>query len=297
MAPVLQSIAAGECCSIIGLSGVGKSNMLQHLLRSDVLNHYVGVQAETLCFVMCDTNMLAEYTPWGFFEGLAEALRTALSTKLPADDIEHLRREHEHILATTNHYTIALRYCAEMLALLCERWRIVVLFDEFDALFAQLTSNVLRNLRGLRDRHKYRLMYLTFSRQPLASLRDDGDWEQIEPFVELLSLRELGLQPLADDDARFEVGRFAARHGRALQLEAVAKIVALSGGSSGAAASAHPNVSRSRSEHTAMERGKLHAANNSARMHQDLAATHRDEQGGWSLLCATSHSIRKKWFP
>jgi hypothetical protein len=89
---------------------------------------------------------------------------------------------------------------------------------------------VLRNLRGLRDRYKYRLMYLTFSRQSLLSLRAAEDWDAIEPFVELLSLRELGLHPLADQDAALEVQRFASRHNQTITASTQAKIVELSGG-------------------------------------------------------------------
>ncbi len=228
--PALASIVAGECCSIVGMSGVGKSNLVQHLLRADVLRHYLGDQADTLRFVTFDTNMLADWSAWGVFEGLIEALLSALTSELPHDVVSRLHAGHQQVLAATGEHTIALRQCAEILSLLCVQWRIVLLFDEFDSLFAQLAGSVLRNLRGLRDRHKYRLMYLTFSRQPLISLRDEADWDEIEPFIELLSLRELGLTPLRDQDAAMEVERFAKRHNHTLQRESLPRIVALSGG-------------------------------------------------------------------
>lgn len=228
--PALTGIAAGECCSIVGTSGVGKSNLVQHMLRADVLQHHLSDQADQFRFVIFDTNLLAEWSEWGFFEGLSEALLALSGPQIPSDTIDQLRQAHQQVLATTGHYATALRQCADLLAFLCAQWRIVVLFDEFDRLFMQLSSGVLRNLRGLRDRHKYRLMYLTFSRQPLASLRDDADWEEIEAFVELLSLRELGLRPLCDADAALEVERFAERHQRTLELVTRDLIVALSGG-------------------------------------------------------------------
>jgi hypothetical protein len=228
--PLLTSIAAGECCSVVGISGVGKSNMVQHMLRPDVLRHHLGDQADTLRFVILDANMLADWSAWGMFEGLIEALLSTLGSELVEEGVASLRAAHTQVLATPGQPALAFRHCAEALALLCARWRVVLLFDEFDPLFAQLPGAVLHNLRGLRDRHKYRLMYLTFSRQPLASLRDDGDWNAIEPFVELLTLRELGLQPLHDEDARLEVQRFTARHDRAIGAMAQSLIVELSGG-------------------------------------------------------------------
>lgn len=228
--PLLNSIAAGECCSIVGISGVGKSNMVQHMLQPDILRHYIGDQADTLRFVMLDTNMFAEQSPWGFFEGLTEALIASTSADLPQEQLARLRSAHQEILHATGGYALALRRCTEVLDILCTQQRLVIMFDEFDPLFEQLTEAVLRNLRGLRDRYKYRLMYLTFSRQPLIKLRDADDWDAIEPFVELLSLRELGLHPLSDDDAAAEVRRFAARHNQTVTASTQTSIVGLSGG-------------------------------------------------------------------
>ena len=239
--PALASIVAGECCTIVGMSGSGKSNMLQHMLRPDVLQHHLGPRADDLRFVMFDTNMLAEWSAWGFFEGLSEALLAALGPQLPGEAAGQLQQAHALALAAPGNHAAAMRQCAEALALLCGQWRIVLLLDEFDPLFAQLDSSVLRNLRGLRDRHKYRLMYLTFSRQPLPDLRSDDEWDEIEPFVELLSLRELGLGPLRNADAADEADRFAARHAHTLQPQLREQVVRLSGG--------HPAILRALTQH------------------------------------------------
>lgn len=89
---------------------------------------------------------------------------------------------------------------------------------------------MLHNLRGLRDRYKYQLMYLTFSREALADLRSPDEWDEVEPFVELLSLRQIGLGPLTPDDAVREADRFAGRHCAALSAHSREQIGALSGG-------------------------------------------------------------------
>jgi len=228
--PVLHSVAAGECCSLVGVSGVGKSNLLQQLQRPDVLQHYLRAQAQPLRLVVIDANFMADWTAWGFFEGLTEALLVALGADLPPAAYEALRKGHECVLATTANAALALRQCATTLAQLCAERRIVLLFDEFDPLFTQLSGSVLRNLRGLRDRFKYRLMYVTVSRQPLALLRDEDEWDAVEPFVELLSLRELSIGPLSVADAADEVSRFAARHQAEVAAALCQNIVAQSGG-------------------------------------------------------------------
>jgi hypothetical protein len=230
IAPLLASLAAGECCSVVGTNGVGKSNLVQHLLRPDVAKHHLGEQAEMLRFIVIDTNMLAEWGGWGFFEGLIAEILSNPGISVAEETATQLHADHNQVLSAVGHYALALRQSTRLLDILCSHSRIVLLFDEFDPLFAQLPSQVLRNLRGLRDRYKYRLMYLTFSRQPLASLRDDADWDEIEPFIELLMLRELGLRPLRDEDAAAEVLRFAERHRQTLAPDVQTKIVMLSGG-------------------------------------------------------------------
>ncbi len=230
IAPLLTSLAAGECCSVVGINGVGKSNLVQHMQQAEVLRHYLEEQAQALHFVTLDANLLAIWDEWGFFEGLAEALLTGVAACLPAQDIASLRDMHAQVIATPGNYALALRHCSTVLQLILHQTRLVIVCDEFDPLFTSLSGIVLRNLRGLRDRHKYRLMYLTFSRERLTDLRGDAEWEAIEPFVELLTLRELGLHPLQPDDATAEALRFAARHERSLAADISQQIVSLSGG-------------------------------------------------------------------
>lgn len=228
--PLLQSIVAGECCSVIGISGVGKSNLIQQLQRPAVLEAVLGADAAPLRFVLLDANLMANWSPWGFFEGLIEALLTNLGSDLPAAVQELLQERHSQILTNPQNQALALRHCAAAIAQLCSDLRLVLLFDEFDTLFTQLAGSVLRNLRGLRDRHKYRLIFVTLSRQRLMHLRDEEEWDAVEPFVELLSLRELGLGPLGAADAADEVARFAARHRAVTTSAQQRQIVELSGG-------------------------------------------------------------------
>lgn len=228
--PLLTSVAAGECCSIIGSSGVGKSNMVQHMLRPEVIAHYLGVQGTALRFVSIDANLFAAWSNWGFFEGLYTALVDACTDDLASEKVQELKATQGELLRNTDQYAFALRQCSDLIASLCHRWRLVLLFDEFDPLFVNLSEHVLRNLRGLRDRFKYRLMYITCSRHPLETLRDGADWDAIESFVELLSLRELGLHPLTQSDAIDEVIRFAQRHQQELPPPVQTTIAAISGG-------------------------------------------------------------------
>lgn len=230
VAPLMQSLAAGECCSVVGINGIGKTNMLQQLQRPDVAAEYVAGAGDPLVFCSLDANLLSGHDGWGFFEGFAEALLVSLRAALPAEAHAQVAEAHAAILSARGDYPVALRRCAAALAAALAHLRLVVVLDEFDSLLPRLPVAVLRNLRGLRDRHKYRLMYLTLTRERLSTLCPEDLQDAAEPFLELLALRELGLQPLRDEDAQREVERFARRHQRPLAPPLRSRIVALSGG-------------------------------------------------------------------
>ena len=234
VAPLLEALGAGECSSIVGMSGVGKTNLITQIQRPEVQRHYLGSNATLVSCITLDANMLASWDGWGLLEGLLDALRV-----YPSSDVtlaEQIHAAHERTLNAQGDYALALRQVGEVLASLCALGPLALIFDEFDPLFAALDTGVLRNLRGLRDRHKYRLMFITFGRRPLVAIRED-DWDAIEPFVELLTLHKLGLTPLNQADTADEVERIARRHKSLLSGEAQKLAQELSGG--------HPALIRS----------------------------------------------------
>lgn len=228
--PLLTEVASGACCSVVGMSGVGKTNLLQHLVRSDVHQHHLGSRAERLRVTLLDANMLVDGSAWGFFEGFGEALLTNLGNELATELRAQLADRHAQVLSSEGEIGPALRFCSELLQVFCTQWQFVVLLDEFDPLFAQLPGQVLRNLRGLRDRFKYHLMFVTFSRAPLSSLPYTNEWDDVEPFIELFSHHQHGLRPLSEIDARAEIHRLVVRQGRALDAQVQQAIARWSGG-------------------------------------------------------------------
>ncbi|EFO81454.1 hypothetical protein OSCT_0736 [Oscillochloris trichoides DG-6] len=234
--PLIHHLNAGECCSVVGINGIGKTNMLQHLQRLDVLAHYNARQGEPLAFCSLDANMLAEPTGWGFLEGLTEALRVGIRTILPEVALQHIAEEHAAILATHGNYPMALRRCINVINVVLDYTRLVIIFDEFDALLPQLTITTLRNLRALRDRYKYRLMYLSLTRERLSLLCNEIDEDESEPFLELFTFAEYGLHPLRSEDAYREALRVAARYQRTLHPNQIEPLLNLSGG--------HPSLIR-----------------------------------------------------
>ena len=63
---IIAAVNAGECVSVIGLSGAGKSNLMGFLAhRQDVFSH---------AHVLVDCNRLLEHTPQALFSLIIQAL-------------------------------------------------------------------------------------------------------------------------------------------------------------------------------------------------------------------------------
>ena len=88
--------------------------------------------------------------------------------------------------------------------------RLVFLIDEFEQLLAALPDYFFIALRGLRDRFKYRLMYVVFTRNRLWRVAG-ARAQALEPFIELFGDREVWLGPYGDEDAWRMIERLEKR--------------------------------------------------------------------------------------
>ncbi len=88
--------------------------------------------------------------------------------------------------------------------------RLVFLIDEFEQLLAALPDYFFIALRGLRDRFKYRLMYVVFTRNRLWDVAG-ARAQTLEPFVELFADHVVWLGPYSDADAWRMIDRLEKR--------------------------------------------------------------------------------------
>jgi len=210
--PLFQKIRAGESCSIIGAASMGKSRLLQFLLRPDVVEHHLplGDDAASLPPLWIDCNRMAEFTAWGLHELILTALVES-SGEHPAtsplrDNLTEWRKE----AITTQNGLLAQRYVELALQVFCKEQGLHLCFilDEFDEAYANLPPQALASLRALRDRHKYQVSYLLFTRDHPKYLRDPAE---CEGFYELVSRSVMGLQPYNEADARRVIEQIVAR--------------------------------------------------------------------------------------
>jgi len=169
LAPHLfRAVAAGWSCALVGLPGLGLSNLLRFLVEPRVAEHYLGADAGQTLLVFVEGDRLLD--PAALFAGLArQVVAAAHAQHWPRAEQAALRRladaPSQGALADPAAPLAGLvqHICGDL-----ER-RLVFVCDEFDAALASLPSAALRELRALRDAHKYRLAFI-------AGLRHDAAW-------------------------------------------------------------------------------------------------------------------------
>jgi hypothetical protein len=232
---IMQCVQNGECCAVVGVGSVGKSNLLRHLIREDVIQHYLGQNAQQTLFLNLDANALVERSAWGFYELM---LHRVLQTAETLDPAWRARLEPLYERAISDEdKRLTRRYLERMVSALRgapHHYRLVFLMDEFDAVFRSVEAPLFSGLRALRDDHKYNLVYLVSGREELSQVHEvEGPHEA---FYELVYLNTIGLGPYGEKDARHMITRLASRLDRRLDEDTTRAILA--------ATQAHPGLIR-----------------------------------------------------
>ena len=230
---VAQCIRHNDCCAVVGISNIGKSNLLRHI-------HRLGLQSQLLPdadtgeygFVYIDFNLQLQLTGQGFYELVLRSILNQLKT-LSADPdlIAEVDEAYRQVVAPTDDFQNALSFNQAIIAL-CERWsrRLVLLFDEFDEVFRELESRVFLNLRALRDKYPQRLIYVVGVGAPLLKLRNTPE---IGEFAELFTHHTHILRTLEREDLKQVVQHFAAANDVRFSEDDVTFIAEQSGGHPG----------------------------------------------------------------
>ncbi len=192
---ILTATRAGECVSVVGLSGAGKSNLLGFLTERQSAAEHV--------FALVDCNRLQEPTPAVLFRLIRRALT---DSPLPQGDMSpEAKRSGEGAGERGELDTLEaaiekrLNTSRGSLSLALDA---SLLFSRFDDLARDPAFS--GNLRALRDAHKYRLTFVTATRHPLPPHTE---------LSELFYANTLWLGPLSESDARWNVAQYAGRKG------------------------------------------------------------------------------------
>ncbi len=228
---VAQCIRHNDCCAVVGISNIGKSNLLRRI-------HRLGLQSQLLPdtdeygFVYIDFNLQLKLTEQGFYELILRTILNQLKALAAEPDIiAEVDAAYRQVVAPTDEFQNALSFNQAIIAL-CERWsrRLVLLFDEFDEVFRELESRVFLNLRALRDKYPQRLTYVVGVGAPLLKLRSTPE---IGEFAELFTHHTHILRALEWEDLAQVVRHFSAANGVHFSDEDIVFIAEQSGGHPG----------------------------------------------------------------
>jgi DNA-binding winged helix-turn-helix (wHTH) protein/uncharacterized protein YozE (UPF0346 family) len=227
---VLADLRAGECCSLIGTSGTGKSNVARFIQRHDVQKAYwndaigwvIVIDSHSLIF---DDQQKAEYivTETMILRLIEEAKSRAFSSEFLKQTDESYR-----CLLANPTFPSAMRTLQEICRYLYEQHtlQLIFVFDQFDDLWQTLEARFFLNLRNLRDQFKYHVVYLVMTRKRLEYMRQDA--QAVESFWELFSAHTYSLGPYNESDAATMVDRLSIR-ARIPASEVPQEVVVLSG--------------------------------------------------------------------
>jgi energy-coupling factor transporter ATP-binding protein EcfA2 len=199
---IQNAVRAGECVAVVGLSGVGKSNLFGFLA-------HLPPAADHPRYVLVDGNRLAEPSAGSFLRLMRETLEQRWPLPNTVD-------QESDALAS-----LEVAVSARLDGGICFLLDLSLLLDRAGRLREDHGQSLWGNLRALRDRHKYELVYVVATRHQLP--RDNE-------LAELFFGHTLWLGPLSEADSRWNVTRYAQRTGQRWGEAQVEAIIAASGG-------------------------------------------------------------------
>ena len=188
---VISAAESGECVSLAGLSGAGKSNVMGYIAHRS--------HSDRCRFILVDCNRIQVDSPDGFYHLVTQCLG---DQHVMPDAYTHL----DHIIGQD------IKSTGNVLCLL---------FDRFDSLFSFATPVLFSNLRALRDNHKYSLSYVVSTRHLFNTSSE---------LAELFYANVVWLGTLSDSDACWSVEQYASRKGQQWDRYAKDELIALTRG-------------------------------------------------------------------
>jgi hypothetical protein len=206
---IFDCLADGDCCSIVGVSNIGKSHLLRSVCRQEIIGSYLGELADCCVFVYIDFNLMLDMSEQAFYELILRAILAELPRVEEGERlVTELDRVYERAVNPANPFQIPLSFNEGIISL-CEGWerRLILLFDEFDEVFRGIDDRVFLNLRALRDRYRERLCYVVATED---LLRETRHGPQAAEFCELFDHRIRHLSVLGEPDTLRVIETFDA---------------------------------------------------------------------------------------
>lgn len=206
---IIQTLVEGDSACLIGVGTVGKTHLLQYLTqREDVQKRLLSRVSgnfvpDDFLWVHLDPNALLEEPDlrvpalalpqsWRGYELLLRRMIDTLRQhpRLGKKWSDRALELHDRLFSDDLRAPLrALLWVEALLDDLAESTfgdgRIVIVIDEMQRFLGELPDSFFLSLRALRDRHRYRLVFLTAQRQELREIVAAERRETLEPFLEI----------------------------------------------------------------------------------------------------------------
>lgn len=194
---VLDRVADAQSVSIVGVSNIGKSQLLRDICNAEVRTRLRPEINSDLHFFYIDCNRMLDQTELAFYELVLRVLIAELHGAAP-ELLQELQQAYEAVINPRSDFHIPLSF-NQALTVLIEHHqkRSVLVFDEFDTAYAELNPRVFLNLRAIKDRYQQALVYVTATDRRLSQIRLGV---QLDEFKELFGPRVYYVRPLDEDD-------------------------------------------------------------------------------------------------
>jgi hypothetical protein len=214
-ARVLDTVAKGESCTLIGVGSSGKSNIARQLIRADARAFCLKDRARGMAGVLVDCLKYIDYTTQSLHRLILQALLQAAQTPDAPPALAGAAPELEQLWdrATETESADRVRDTLERaINLVFQRGvnQMFIVLDDFDNVLMHAPAQALNSLRGLRDNHKNRLMYVAVTRREMDFIRPEREYED---FAELVAATPIPAGMYSYNDAIFAVNRLAQRWG------------------------------------------------------------------------------------
>lgn len=233
LSPLFQHVRSTESFYLVGAASMGKTRLLDHLMRRDVQEHYLGENAKDHWLIRVDLNRLAvKDENWSFYELL---LSSVLLDLYNHENMNNLNAEIARLdseVIQSQDPLMAVRWFEMVVSKLCHVYELKLCFllDEFDDAYRTLPKEVFRQLRAIRDANKYQVSFGLFVRDLPEFLRSPTENES---FFELLSRNLVQLGPYNRVDAFRILDQIETRRQYRLTSEQRERFIEASGGHAG----------------------------------------------------------------
>lgn len=215
---ILETLMAGESCSLVGVGSCGKSNVARHLLRKDVQEYWLGNRSEGIVMVFVDCTRFAVCDQKTLFLELLIAVQTAIESRSNNEGLlsrldtfsEQISRQGVSLEIRRKLLESALRFLFQS-----GKSHIFFVMDGFDRLVKEAHPVTLNSLRALRDNFKSQLAYVTLTRTELENFSHS---HQYQDFIEIVSTTSIAIGAYTDVDAEDMIDRLETRWNLQLQV-------------------------------------------------------------------------------